>query len=67
MHNKTSEDELDNIGRDAKVMETISRSKMKGLIAEEVDRIDAECSPADVQTQIEKTLVEMIHLSTSAV
>lgn len=52
MHSTRSENELKNYGNDAKVMMTIVKSTIKELIAKEVDRIHAECTEAEVQTQI---------------
>lgn len=60
METKASKDEGASYGSDANIMRTIGKSKTNGLIAEEDNRIYAERSQAEVQTQMEETLVNMI-------
>lgn len=47
-------------------MMTIAKSELSGWIAEEEDCIYAEHTQAEAQTQIEKTLVEMLQLGNNA-
>lgn len=66
MHEKPSKDDRANYGSDTDVMLPIADSKIKNLIAEEVDLVYADCSHADVQAQMDETLVDMLHVGNSA-
>lgn len=66
MHSTPSENSLENYENDANVMETIAKTEIKEMVAEESNRNYAERTQAKVQTKIEKTLVDTIQLNNSA-
>lgn len=66
MHTTSSEKEFGNFCIDAEVMMKIPKSKIKGLIADEVDCHYAEHTQAEVRTQIEKVLIDMLEPGNSA-
>lgn len=66
VHKKPLEDDWTNYSNDSEVMVKIARSKITDLIAEEVDRIYVKSTQADVQDQIEETLVVMLQLGNIA-
>lgn len=67
MHSTPSRNKFENYGNDAAVMMTIARSKVNGLISDFVDRVYSERTQAEVQTQIEEALVDMLPLGNNAV
>lgn len=60
------ENEFENHSNNFGIMMTIARSKMKGLTGEGADRVYAERTQAEVKTQIEETLVDMLQLGNNA-
>lgn len=62
MHITSLEGGLKNFGSDASIMATITRGKIKGLIAEVAPRIYALPTLAEVQTRIMETIANMLCL-----
>lgn len=66
MHTTWSAEELQKYAGPANFMATISRSVIKGLIAVEGNRVYARRTQAEVQTQKEKTVVNILQLGNSS-
>lgn len=64
MRNKQPKNEFKYSSDDDDLIMMITRSKIKGLIAKKVDRVQAERTHA-VQTQIEDKVVDMLQLGCS--
>lgn len=60
IHTIPSKDERANYGIYANIMMMIGKTKIKDLIPEKVDHIYADCTQAEVQKQMEGTLVDML-------
>lgn len=66
MHTTPLEDERANYGGNADIILTIAKSEIKDLIAEKAARIYPESAQAEVQSQIEEALVNMLKPSSNA-
>lgn len=60
IHTTLSEDELSNYVSDARVIATIARNEIKGLIAEELNFMHVERTQAKVQNHLDETLVHTL-------
>lgn len=67
MHASPSEDSRASHGIDSDSMVTIAKGKIQCLIAEDANHIYEKRTEAEIQIQVEKILVAMLHLVNSSI